>query len=200
MNVVLILALAALVIDSRLRSAILAYVCFTIAALALSVPHGADALHLVLFYGLAVIKVIAGPAAILWLSRTNHLRQDLGPSFTLGVRSASVIVVLILARQVGQMPAFADIPSAALVFYSFVTSVGVVILHRSLLAHIVGLLALGSAITLAGAIFAPGLPGGVELADTFDAVIATLVGVVIARAVAEHDPGLDIRSLRQLRG
>jgi hydrogenase-4 membrane subunit HyfE len=200
MSVVLVLALAALVVDSRLRSALIAYICFTIAALVLAFPHDADVLHRLLFFGLAIIKVIVGPAAILWLSRTHHLRQGLGPSFTLGVRSACVILVLILARQVGQMPAFVGVPSAALVFYSFVTSISVVILHRSLLAHIVGLLALGSAITLAGAVFAPGLPGGVELADTFDALIATLVGVVIARAVAEHDPGLDIRSLRQLRG
>jgi hydrogenase-4 membrane subunit HyfE len=200
LSIVLLASLAALVIDSRLRTALVAYVCFTIAALVLSFPHDANLTHVLLFFALAVVKVLVGPAAIVWLSRTYHLRQDLRPSFSVGVRSGCVLTILILSRIAAQMPAFANIPSAALILFSFVTSISVVILHRSLLAHIIGLLALGSAITLAGAIFAPGLPGGVELADTFDALIATLVGVVIMRAVAQHDPDLDIRSMRQLRG
>jgi hydrogenase-4 membrane subunit HyfE len=73
-------------------------------------------------------------------------------------------------------------------------------MHRNLLAHVVGLLSLGSAITLAAAVFAPSLPGAIELAGTFDAVFATFIAIAVARAVILHDPRLDIRSLRGLRG
>jgi hydrogenase-4 membrane subunit HyfE len=59
---------------------------------------------------------------------------------------------------------------------------------------------LGSAITLSGAVFAPGLPSAIEIADTFDAVVATVVALAIARALIGFDPQLDIRSLRELRG
>jgi len=76
----------------------------------------------------------------------------------------------------------------------------IVLLHRNLLAHVIGLLTLGSAITLAGAVFAPQLPGAIEIADTFDAVLATVVALAIARALIAYDPHLDIRSLRELRG
>lgn len=200
MSLVLIVSLAVLVVDARLRSAIFAYVVFTVAALTLSYPHEAHGTATIAFFVLAVVKIIVGPAALLWLRREHRLREDLGPSFTIGARAAIVVVALILAREAGRMPAFAAVPSAGLVFYAIAASVCVVILHRSLVAHVVGLLSLGSAITLGGAIFAPGLPGGIELADTFDAVIATLVGVAVARAVAAHDPQLDIRSMRELRG
>jgi hydrogenase-4 membrane subunit HyfE len=76
----------------------------------------------------------------------------------------------------------------------------IVIVFRNLLAHAIGLLVLGSAITLAGAVFAPSLPGAIEIADTFDAVVATIVALTIARAILAYDPHLDIRSLRELRG
>jgi hypothetical protein len=200
LTAVLIVALAVLVADARLRSALLAYAAFTIAALVLSFPHGTHGAALAAFGGLAFVKIVAGPAALVWLQRTHRLREDLSPSFSIGVRIGVVLVALLLAREIGRMPAFAHVPFAGLVMYAIISSVCVVILHRSLVAHLVGLLALGSAITLAGAIFAPLLPGGMELADTFDAVIATLVGVAVAGAVAAHDPRLDIRSLRELRG
>ena len=75
----------------------------------------------------------------------------------------------------------------------FTSMMTVVVLHRNLLAD-------SSAIALSGAVFAPGLPSAIEIADTFDAVIAAVVALAIARALISLDPQLNIRSLRELRG
>ena len=98
------------------------------------------------------------------------------------------------------MAAFADVPLAGTTFTAIFASVAVVVLHRNLLAHVIGLLALGSSIALAGSVFAAGLPAGIELADSFDVVLATFVAIGVARALAGFDPKLDVRSLRSLRG
>ncbi|MGZ3504428.1 MAG: hypothetical protein ACXWNK_07475 [Vulcanimicrobiaceae bacterium] len=202
MSVVIILAAAVLVIDSRLRTALAAYVIFTLGTLWLSRPHGADVttIGIAVFLLLACIKVFIGPTAFVWLRGKYRLPDDLAPSVNLGGRFVVVALALLFAHMFGRMPAFSDAGSGTLVFYCIFTSIFVVILHRNLLAHVIGLLALGSTVTLAAAVFAPGLPGAVELAGTFDAVIATLIAIAVARAVILHDPRLDIRSLRELRG
>jgi hydrogenase-4 membrane subunit HyfE len=123
--------------------------------------------------------------------RRYHLPENLGPSLGIVWRIAIVGAALIAAYEVRHMTAFAGIAS---------TTIVIVVLYRNLLAHAIGLLVLGSAITLAGAVFAPGLPYAIEIADTFDAVVATFVALTIARAVIAFDPQLDIRLLRELRG
>jgi len=202
MSVVIILAGAVLVIDSRLRSALVAYVVFTLSVLWVAHPQGpqANAMGITLFAMLAFVKVVVGPAAVLWLRMRYRVPDDLVPSFNLGIRIGVVAVALYLARYFSHAQAFSDAPGATTVFYAFFASICVVILHRNLLAHVVGLLALGSAVTLAAAVFAPSLPGAIELADTFDAVFATFIAIAVARAVIQHDPHLDMRSLRNLRG
>jgi hypothetical protein len=98
------------------------------------------------------------------------------------------------AREITRMTAFLHIASAGVAFYAIFTSMMiVVVLHHSLLAY-------GSAITLSGAVFAPGSPSAIEIADRFDAVIATVVPLAIALALTGSDPQLNIRSLRKLRG
>ena len=74
------------------------------------------------------------------------------------------------------------------------------IVHRNLLAHMVGLLVLGIGIGFAGSMLAPGLPEPIELGTAFDALIATVIGLAIVRAIVVHDPLLDVESLRRLRG
>ncbi len=202
MSAAIVLCGALLIVDSRLRSALTAYVVFTIGVLVLAHPRGPEAGigDLALFGALAFLKVVVGPTAIVWLHVNRRVPGDLAPSFNLGVRIAVAVLAFSAARYFGASPAFADAKFGAVVFYAIFASICVVLLHRNLLAHMIGLLALGSSITLAAAVFAPALPGGVELADTFDALFATLVAIAVARAIAQHDPRLDIRSLRGLRG
>lgn len=196
----ILLAAAALAIDPRFRSALVAYGIFTAATLYLAYPAGATIAQTAFFAVLAGVKLIAGPGALIYLVRRYHLPENLGPSFGLVWRLAIVGAALVAAYEVRHMTAFAGVASTTVVFDALFMSMLIVVLYRNLLAHAIGLLVLGSAITLAGAVFAPGLPYAIEIADTFDAVIATFVALTIARAVIAYDPQLDIRRLRELRG
>ncbi len=202
MTIAIVLAGAVLVVGSRLREALIAYVAFTLCVLWLSHPRGDEAtlVGIALFSALAFVKIVVGPAAVVWLRIAYRVPDDLAPSFTLGVRIGVVGVALLLAEYVSRAQAFAGVGAGFVVFYALFASICVVLMHRNLLAHIVGLLGLGSAVTLAAAVFAPALPGAIELAGTFDAVFATFIAIAVARAVILHDPRLDIRSLRGLRG
>jgi hypothetical protein len=201
-SIAIIIAGGVLVIDPRLRSALIAYIVFTISVLWLAHPRGAEAtaVGIALFTFLAIVKVIVGPSAILWLRVKYRVPSDLGPSVGLGVRVGIAALALFIAHELSRAQAFADATGGTIVFYALFSSICVVLINRNLLAHVVGLLALGSAVTLAAAVFAPSLPGAIELADTFDAVFATFIGIGVARAVILYDPRLDVRSLRGLRG
>lgn len=187
-------------IDSRLRSALIAYGSFTAATLWLAFPREASPTSLAFFAALALVKLVVGPVALIVLVRRYHVPDDLAPSLNLAWRLLLVVGTILAAHEIRRMTAFGDVPAAGVVFYAIFTSMLIVLLHRNLLAHVIGLLMLGSAITLAGAVFSPGLPGAIEIADTFDAVLATVVALALARALIAFDPNLDVRSLSELRG
>ena len=196
----ILISAAALAIDPRFRSALVAYGIFTAATLYLAFPAGAALTETVFFAVLAAIKLIVGPSALIYLVRRYNVPENLGPSLGLVWRLVIVGTALVAAYEVRHMAAFAGVASTTVVFDALFMSMLIVVLYRNLLAHAIGLLVLGSAITLAGAVFAPGLPYAIEIADTFDAVIATFVALTIARAVIAYDPQPDIRQLRELRG
>ena len=79
-------------------------------------------------------------------------------------------------------------------------ALGMLVVQRNLIAHILGLLAFSAGITLAGSAIAPGLPAAVELGASFDALVVTFIGLAIVRAFLAHNPLLDVASLRRLRG
>lgn len=199
-TVIIVLSSAVLVAGERFRLALAAYVVFTAATLALAFPHHASVTGILLFTLMSVAKMIVGPAALLYLVRRYAMPTDLAGSFTLVWRSLFAIAAMAAGHFVAQIPTFHAIPGAGTVFYTIFASIAIVLFHRNLIAHIIGLLTLGSSITLAGALFAPGLPGAVELADSFDILLATVVGLAVARALVSYDPHLDVRSLRELRG
>jgi hypothetical protein len=189
-----------LMLDSRLRSALAAYVAFTITTLWFAFPHGAGPWGLALFSAIALVKVLLGPLAIVAIARRYRVPEYLAPSFNVAWRFGFAALAIVAGHEAGRMTAFAHVALASAVFIAVFSSVATVLVHRNLLAHVIGLLALGSSISLAGAVFAPGLSGAVELADTFDIVIATFVALAIARALVAYDPHLDVRSFRTLRG
>jgi hydrogenase-4 membrane subunit HyfE len=196
----ILISAALMAIDSRLRSALITYGSFTAATLWLAFPREAAPLSLAFFAALALVKLVVGPVALIMLVRRYKVPDDLAPSLNLAWRLLLVIGTILAAHEIRRMTAFSDVTAAGVVFYAIFTSMLIVLLHRNLLAHVIGLLMLGSAITLAGAVFSPGLPGAIEIADTFDAVLATVVALALARALIAFDPNLDVRSLRELRG
>lgn len=199
-TVIVLLSAAVLIADSRLTSSLCAYLAFTAATLRLGYDPHAGAAHLAIFACIGALKIVAGPLAISLLARKYAVPRNLAPSISAPWRIAVAAGVAFAAYEIGRTPAFATLAQADAVFYAVFASVCTIVLHRNLLAHAIGLLALGSAMSLAGAVFAPGLPGSMELAGTFDAVITVLVAVLLARAVVTYDPRLDVASLRELRG
>ncbi|MDE2482577.1 MAG: hypothetical protein KGN02_10345 [bacterium] len=199
-GVVLAIGALGVMLEVDVRRATVAYVVLSAAALWTTWPHMSSTTDLAFFALIAVLKLIAGPAMLLTLVRRYGARADLAPSFGFAWRVFAAAVVLVAAHAASMMSAFAHVPHAAAVFTAVLASIVVVIANRSLLAHALGLLALGSAIGLASATFAPQLPIAVELGDAFDVILATFVAFAIARAVIVHDPALDIRSMRRLRG
>ena len=199
-GIVLAIGALGLMLEVDVRRAIVAYLILTAATLWTAWPHMSGAPAVAFFIVIAALKVIAGPAMLLALVRRYGARTDLAPSFGFAWRVFAACVVLVAAHAASMMSAFAQVPHTATVFTAVLASIVVVIVNRSLLAHALGLLALGSAIGLASATFAPDLPIAVELGDTFDAILATFVALAIVRAVIAHDPALDIRSMRRLRG
>lgn len=197
---ILVISAVMLMLDARLRSAMLAYVVFTAATLWLAFPREHSVHALALFAVIGLVKIVAGPLLIVALVRTYGVPENLSASFNIAWRIAVAMAAVALGAAAATMTAFAHMPLAGAVFTAFFSSAAIVILHRNLLAHVIGLLALGSAISLAGAVFAPGVWGATELADTFDVVIATLVALSVARSLIAFDPRLDVRSLRDLRG
>ncbi len=196
----LIVSAVLLMLDARLRSALAAYVIFTGATLWLAIPHDHRAPALMFFLLLGMVKLFAGPALIITIVKRYGVPENLSTSFNLAWRFGIAVGVVSLGGFVGTLPAFAHIALARTVFTAVFASGAIFVLHRNLLAHVIGLLAFGSCISLAGAVFAPGLSGASELADTFDVVLATIVALAVARALLAFDPKLDVRSLRGLRG
>jgi hydrogenase-4 membrane subunit HyfE len=199
-GIVITLAACALILTGRIKSALLAYLAFSAGALVLSFPHGAHAAGLALFGLLASAKLVAGPLVLVWLVRTHGAPEDLAPAMSVAWRVVFAVAAVAIGRAAGELSGFAHSPHAGTVFTAFFCSVAIVIVHRNLLAHVLGLLALGSAVSLAGAVFGEGLSGAIELGDTFDILLATLVALALARAIVIHNPRLDVRRMRELRG
>ncbi len=189
-----------LVIISDVRVAVVGYVAFTAMIIVLLAHHESGATAITLLALIAFAKLLVGPAALVFVTLRYRLPWNLLPSANLPLRIVTVVAMAFIAHAIGRMDAFAPIHQASIVFFALFASVATVVLHRSLLAHIMGLLMLGGAITLAGASFAPSLPGAVELADTFDIIMTTFVALGVVRALLAHDPRVTITALRDLRG
>ena len=200
-ELLVLVAGAVLIVSARTLHVLLAYVVLAATAIVL-VPHSALAtpLALAVFAATTVMKVFVAPLVVVVFLRGNSAASDLRPSVSMPVRFALAIGFALVAAGVGRLPALAGIPQQSLAAYVVLCGVGMLVVHRNLLAHVIGLLALGAGITLAGAVLAPQLPESVELGATFDALVGTFIGLALVRAFAERNALLDVESLRKLRG
>jgi hydrogenase-4 membrane subunit HyfE len=132
--------------------------------------------------------------------RANPAADNLSSSVPATLRLALVILIALAARAVTQDPALSGIPMLGTAVFTVLCGIGMLMVHRNLLAHVFGLLVLGTGIELAGAMIAPGLPASFELGATFDVLVVTFIGLALVRAIATHNPLLDVESLRRLRG
>ena len=201
MDLVVLVGGAVLLVNGRTFQVLIAYVALAVMAGALSATAAlASPATFALFAVATLLKVVLAPLGIVLFVRANPAAADLRPSMPLPGRLLLVIAFALLAKMVTRMPAVATVPMADLVAFVVLCGVGMLIVHRNLLAHMVGLLVLGIGIDFAGSMLAPGLPEPIELGTAFDALIATVIGLAIVRAIVVHDPLLDVESLRRLRG
>ena len=63
-----------------------------------------------------------------------------------------------LVARAAAIPSLGDVGLQNVTAFVVLCGVGMLIVHRNLLAHVVGLLVLGTGVTLAGAVLAPTLP------------------------------------------
>jgi len=190
-TLVILVAGGLLLVTSRTAIALGAYVVLAAAASTLIVPAATgSALALAVFSVTTVMKVLIAPLVMLWFLRAQPAARTLRPSLSVALRLLLAIgfAVVGIGTPLG------------LGLFILVCGVGMLVVHRNLMAHLIGLLALGTGVTLCGAVLAPGLPESVELGGTFDALVGTFIGLGLIRAFAAHDPLLDVESLKRLRG
>jgi hydrogenase-4 component E len=200
-ELLVLLAGAVLIVGGRTTFVLIAYVVLAVTATML-IPTSALASPLA-FAVLAlttVMKVLVAPLVIVFFLRGNPAASDLRPSLGLPWRLMLAIAFALVAAGVRTVPALAGMPHQDLAAYVILCGVGMLVVHRNLLAHVIGLLALGTGIMLAGTVLAPQLPESIELGATFDALVGTFIGLAIVRAFVLHNPLLDVESLRKLRG
>ena len=200
-DLLMLFAGALLIVERRTPRILIAYVVLAATASIFILPSALESpLALALFALSSLVKLVVVPVGILLFLRANPAASDLRPSIGLPARIVLVVAFASIARLVGHSAALAPVPMQSMVAYVVLCSVGMLIVHRNLLAHVMGLLALGAGITLAGATLAPALPESVELGATFDALVATFIGLALVRAFVAENPVLDVESLRRLRG
>jgi hydrogenase-4 membrane subunit HyfE len=204
LHLVVLIAGASLLLNRRIQYVLIAYVALALTeSVFVAKVAVASPLTLALFALATLIKVVLAPAGIALFVRANPAADDLRPSLAMPLRLLLVIGFALVSAAVARFPSLADAaggPLSDLIAYVLLCGVGMLIVHRNLLSHIIGLLVLGVAIALAGAVLAPSLPEAIELGATFDALVATFIGLAIVRSLAVDDPMLDVDALSRLRG
>jgi hydrogenase-4 membrane subunit HyfE len=197
---ILVLAGAALIVDSRTARVLVAYVVLAATVTALSLPPIAAPFPAALFGVSFALKLVAAPIGLWLFLRRNPAARDLRPALDLPLRIVAVMAVAAAAHVVPQLPGLRAFPEAGLPAYVLACGLAMLMIHRNLLAQLLGLLVVSAGVACAGAIVAPGLPETMELGAAFDALIVTFIGLALVRAFVAHNPLLDVESLRSLRG
>ncbi len=200
-ELVLLFAGATLLMDGRTSHVLAAYVVLAAAMSTVIAPVAATTLlSAVLFAVSTLLKVVLAPLGLFFFLRTNPATGNLRPSIPMPLRLMLALGFALVSRGVAHFPALAGIPMRDSIAFLVLCGVGMLIVHRNLVADMIGLLVLGVAVDLAGAVMAPQLPESIELSATFDALLATFLGLTLVRSMLGNNPLLDVEDLRKLRG
>ena len=189
-----------MIVDTGAKRVLAGYVAIA-AVTAVLTFAGASATPggLILFGVATVLKVILTPIGVLWFIRRHSEAEDLRASASLPIRVLTVIALVVLSRAVDRLPVAAALPLQSIVAFVILCGIAMLIIHRSVLADLLGLLLFGAGITLEGSLAAPQLPEAVELGAALDIIVTTFIGLALLRTL--HQRGLlDVDNLRKLRG
>jgi hydrogenase-4 component E len=199
--IVLLFAGALLLLDGRASRVLVAYAVLALTTSVIIAPVAfVTPIATACFVVSTLLKVVLAPVGFVLFLRANPAAGDLRPSISLPLRLLLTIAFVFVAHAVARIPEFGGEGMIDVVAFLVLCGVGMLVVHRNLLADMIGLLAFGVAVDLAGAIFAPTLPESVELGATFDALVATFLGLTLVRSIVTQNPLLDVESLRRLRG
>lgn len=200
-DLLVLLAGAGLILDVATSRVVVAYVIIVAAVAFMAAPAALNApLPLAFYAGAFLLKVVAAPVAIWEFVRRNAAARNLRPALDLPLRLVVALVLAGASQLVPRVPGLASIPHAGLAAYIVLCGLAMLVVHRNLLAQVIGLLVLSSGVTLAGVVSAPQLPEAVELGAAFDVLVVTFIGLALVRALLTDNALLDIESLRRLRG
>jgi hydrogenase-4 component E len=189
-----------MIADTRAKRVLAGYVAIAIltSALTAHAAWGSPAVF-ALFALATVLKVVAAPIGILWFLRRNPEAEDLRASAPLPVRVLAIFALVLLSDGAGSLPIASGVPLQSAVAFVILCGIAMLLLHRNVLADLLGLLVFGAGITLEGALAAPQLPEPLELGAAFDVLVTTFIGLALLRSL--HQRGLlDVDRLRSLRG
>ena len=189
-----------IIADTRAKRVLAGYVAIAIISTILAFPGAVTSMTGLILFGLAtVLKVVVAPLGMLWFIKQHAEAEDLRSSVPLPLRVLTVILLVVLSRAVERLPIAAALPLQAEVAFIVLCGIAMLIMHRNVLADLLGLLLFGAGITLEGTLAAPQLPEAVELGAAFDVLVTTFIGLALLRTL--HKRGLlDVDRLRVLRG
>ena len=189
-----------MIVDTRAKRVLVGYVAIAIVTSIMTFSGAAATLSGLMLFGVAtLLKVVLAPIGILWFIRLNPAAEDLRASTPLPVRVLVVIVLIVLSRAANRLPGVDGLPLQSIVAFVILCGIAMLIMHRNVLADLLGLLLFGAGITLEAALVAPQLPAVVELGAAFDVLVTTFIGLSLLRTL--HERGLlDVDRLRNLRG
>lgn len=189
-----------IIADTRAKRVLAGYVAIAVVTTIITFPGASATVSGSILFGLATaLKVVLAPIGILWFIRRNPEAEDLRASAPLPVRVLTVIVLVVLSRAVERLSVAAALPLQSVAAFVILCGIAMLIMHRNVLADLLGLLVFGAGITLEGVLAAPQLPEAVELGAAFDVLVTTFIGLALLRTL--HRRGLlDVDRLRSLRG
>jgi hydrogenase-4 component E len=189
-----------MIVDTRAKRVLAGYFAIAIVTTIMTFSGAAETLGGLMLFGAAtVLKVVAAPIGILWFVRLNPEAEDLRASAPLPIRVLVVIALIVLSRAVYRLPGLTGLPLQSIVAFVILCGIAMLIMHRNVLADLLGLLLFGAGITLEAALVSPQLPAVVELGAAFDVIVTTFIGLALLRTLHERDL-LDVDRLRNLRG
>lgn len=189
-----------MIADTRAKRVLAAYVAIAVITTVVTFPGASATLGGFALFGIATaLKVVLAPIGIVWFLRRNPEAEDLRAGAPLPVRVLTVIALIVLSRSVERLPVAAALPLQSIVAFVILCGIAMLVMHRNVLADLLGLLVFGAGITLEGALAAPQLPEAVELGAAFDVLVTTFIGLALLRTL--HQRGLlDVDRLKNLRG
>lgn len=189
-----------IIADTRAKRVLAGYVAIAVVTTIITFPGASATVSGSILFGLATaLKVVLAPIGILWFIHRNPEAEDLRASAPLPVRVLTVIVLVVLSRAVERLSVAAALPLQSVAAFVILCGIAMLIMHRNVLADLLGLLVFGAGITLEGVLAAPQLPEAVELGAAFDVLVTTFIGLALLRTL--HRRGLlDVDRLRSLRG